>query len=94
MERGILLLWRENNKLLYLGILLQAQANKKEILIEAHHLQRWHGLAEAEHCRKHTWMCGVIPEVVACSHLEVGIQIQLRRLEMLSAWGVHQCATT
>lgn len=40
MERGILLLWRENNKLLYLGILLQAQANKKEILIEAHHLQR------------------------------------------------------
>lgn len=45
MERGILLLWRENNELLYLGILLQAHANKKEVLIEAHILQRWRALS-------------------------------------------------
>lgn len=29
MEWGILLLWRENNKLLYLGVLLQDHANKR-----------------------------------------------------------------
>lgn len=37
-----------------------------------------------------------MPEMVACSATPTaaGKQIQLRNLEMLSAWGVYQCVTT
>lgn len=96
MERGILLLWRENNKLLYLDTLLEVRSNKKKVLLKIHPLQRQCALAEVQECRKHTLRCGVMPEMVACSATPTaaGKQIQLRNLEMLSAWGVYQCVTT